>query len=315
MSASLFLTSGDLVADRRYDYARDLAARGDDEAAADLFAQAAEIAPTFASAWLALAECRERLNQHDDAIAAYRKALAADPADRHGAQVRLMRLGAVPLAEMPEGYVRALFDQYAPRFDEALVNDLHYRAPALLREAVLSVRSGAHFARGIDLGCGTGLAGKAFAGEVDEMVGVDLSAQMIARARATGCYGELHVADMLAGLRAEEDASCDLVLATDALVYVADLVPLLQDAARVLIADGILAFTTETHGGAGVTLGAGLRYAHAEAYVREAMRGTSFEVACLDLVSTRNEGAVPVPGLLAVAIRRPSSDAAGSPTR
>ncbi len=47
----LFLSSGDLIADRRYQHARDLAARGDLQAAADLFAQAVERAPDFASAW------------------------------------------------------------------------------------------------------------------------------------------------------------------------------------------------------------------------------------------------------------------------
>jgi predicted TPR repeat methyltransferase len=304
MTASLFLSSGDLVADRRYDYAVDLAARGDDAAAADLFAQAAEVAPHFASAWFALAECCERLNQHDDAVSAYRAALSADPADRHGAKVRLMRLGVEPLAEMPQSYVRALFDQYAPRFDEALVKALNYRAPDLLREAVVAVRPDAHFCRGYDLGCGTGLAGRAFASDVDEMIGVDLSREMIARARASGCYAVLHVSDMLTGLRAERDASCDLILAADALVYLADLSPLLREASRVLSANGLLAFTVETHAEEGVTLGAGLRYAHAEAYVREALRDADLEIARLDRSSTRDEAGTPVPGLVIVASRR-----------
>ena len=63
---------------------------------------------------------------------------------------------------MPPAYVRALFDQYAPRFEAALVDDLGYRGPALLFKAVLSVRAAvrkpAFFKRAIDLGCGTGLA-------------------------------------------------------------------------------------------------------------------------------------------------------------
>ena len=50
---------------------------------------------------------------------------------------------------------------------------------------------------------------------------------MIERSRATGLYAELDVADMLQGLRARADASADLILAADAMVYVADLAPVL----------------------------------------------------------------------------------------
>ena len=118
-----------------------------------------------------------------------------------------MRLGAEPLSGMPQAYVQALFDQYAPRFEAALVDDLGYRGPALLFKAVLSARRAARkpafFKRAIDLGCGTGLAAAAFAKEVDHFIGIDLSPRMIERARATGLYAELEVADMVQGLRAQ----------------------------------------------------------------------------------------------------------------
>ena len=142
-----------------------------------------------------------------------------------------MRLGAEPVAGMPQAYVQVLFDQYAPRFEAALVGDLGYRGPALLFKAVLSVRAAAKkpafFKRAIDLGCGTGLAAAAFAKEVDHFIGIDLSPRMIDKARATGLYAELEVADMVQGLRAKPDAGADLILAADAMVYVADLAPVL----------------------------------------------------------------------------------------
>ena len=46
---------------------------------------------------------------------------------------------------------------------------------------------------------------------------------MIEKAKATGLYAELEVGDMLEGLRGEPEASADLVLAADAMVYVPDL--------------------------------------------------------------------------------------------
>src|SRR3981081_3489106 len=275
MPARLFMSSGDLVADRRFDFARDLKMKGDLVAAADLLLQAIELAPGFASAWFTLGQIREQLGEDDAATAAFRKARQADPEDRHGASLRLILLGAQELSGMPQAYVRTLFDQYAPRFETALVDDLGYRGPALLFKAVLAarhaVRKPAFFKRGIDLGCGTGLAASAFASEVDHFIGIDLSPRMVERARASGLYAQLEVSDMVEGLRGRPDASADLILAADAMVYLSDLAPLLREAARVLGPGGLIAFTAETHGGDGVILGEGLRYAHAAGYVRAAL--------------------------------------------
>jgi predicted TPR repeat methyltransferase len=303
----LFLSSGDLVADRRFDFARDLQLKGDLAAAADLLLQATELAPGFASAWFTLGEIREQLGERDAAIAAFRKAREVDPGDRHGASLRLMRLGAEPVSGMPTAYVQVLFDQYAPRFEAALVGDLGYRGPALLFKAVLWVRSVARkpafFKRAIDLGCGTGLAAAAFAKNVDRFIGIDLSPRMIEKARATGLYAELEVADMLRGLRSKLEASAELILAADAMVYVADLMPVLAEANRVLAPGGMLAFTTETHDGDGVILGEGLRYAHSADHVRASVEAAGLDVSQLEDRSARNEDNVPAPGLVVVATK------------
>jgi predicted TPR repeat methyltransferase len=307
MPARLFLSSGDLMADRRFEFARDLQLKGDLPAAADLLMQAIELAPDFTSAWFTLAGIREELGERNAAIAAFQKARASDANDRHGAGLRLMRLGAEPVSGMPQAYVQTLFDQYAPRFESSLVDELGYRGPKLLFHAVLSVRAAARkpalFKRAIDLGCGTGLAASAFARSVDHFTGVDLSPRMIERSRATGLYAELDVADMLQGLRARPDASADLILAADAMVYVAELAPVLAEAARVLAPGGLLAFTTETHDGEGVVIGHGLRYAHAATYVRAAVESVGLKLSLLEDRSARNEDHAPVPGLVAVAAK------------
>jgi len=307
MPARLFLSSGDLVADRRYEFARDLWLKGDLVAAADLLQQAIELAPGFVSAWFTLGEIRQQLAERDAAIAAFRRALEADGNDPPGASLRLMRLGAEEVSAMPTAYVRTLFDQYAPRFERALIDDLGYRGPSLLFKAVLAargaVRKPAFFKRAIDLGCGTGLAAAAFAREIDRIIGIDLSPRMIEKARATGLYAELEVGDMLEGLRAKPDASADLILAADAMVYVADLVPVLKEANRVLAADGVLAFTAETHEGDGVALGSGLRYAHSALYVQSALEAAGLKLCRLEDLSARNEDNVPVPGLVVVATK------------
>lgn len=307
MPFRIFVSSGDLIADRRYDFARDLQLRGDLAAAADLMAQAAELAPGFASAWFALGEMQEELNQNSAAIEAYRKAVAADPADRHGASLRLMRLGATDLSEMPKEYVRSLFDQYAPKFDAALVGDLGYRGPEVLRKAVVAARQiqkkPVHFARVVDLGCGTGLAAKAFASVADTFIGIDISNGMIEQAKALKLYARLAVCDMIEGLATEADASADLVLSADAFVYLKDLAPVLCAAVRVLKPAALIGFTVETHAGAGTVIGEGFRYAHSEAAVRDALMQAGLAQPRIESVSTRNDGGKPVPGLVVTAIR------------
>src|SRR5437588_6937971 len=215
----VFISSGDLIADRRYDLARAYAADGELVAAADLFAQAVELSPGFASAWFALGETRETLGDREGARAAFARALAADPQDRHGAALHLARLGgADPATAALHDYVRTLFEQYAPRFDRAL-EDLNYSAPAMLRDAVTA--DGTRFGTMLDLGCGTGLAGAAFRPHVDWLVGVDLSPKMIEVARAKGLYDRLVIGDIakyLAEQRAD-NAGFHLVIAADVFAY------------------------------------------------------------------------------------------------
>lgn len=305
MPARLFFSSGDLIADRRFEFARDLQLKGDLAAAADLLDQAVELVPNFASAWFTLGEIRNQLGERDKATAAFREAAAADPDDRHGASVWLMRLGAERLSDMPRAYVQSLFDQYAPRFEAALVGDLGYRAPQLLFKAVLAVRSSARkpafFKRAIDLGCGTGLAASAFATQVDHFTGIDLSPKMIEQARAGGLYAQLEVEDMVAGLRGKADGGADLALAADAFVYVPDLAPVLSEVKRVLSPGGLLAFTVETHDGDGVVIGPGLRYAHGAGYLREVIVASGLALAHLEQASPRTEDNAPVRGLVVVA--------------
>ncbi len=208
---------------------------------------------------------------------------------------------------MPQGYVQTLFDQYAPRFEAALLGDLDYRAPQLLFKAVLSVRHAAKkpafFKRAIDLGCGTGLGAGAFAKEVDHFIGIDLSPGMIEQARATGLYAELEVSDMVAGLRCKADASANLILAADAMCYVRDIAPVLVEAKRVLAPGGAFAFTLETHDGDGVAIGEGLRYAHGKTIVRDKVVGAGLTLAHLEEASPRTEDNEPVRGLVIVAVK------------
>jgi predicted TPR repeat methyltransferase len=307
-TAPVFISSGDLIADRRYQWALDYLARGDRAGAAEILQQVLEAAPAFAGAWFALGAIREAEGDREGAGAAFLAAGKADPQDYHGARLRLARLGAGEATPaMMQRYVRRLFDQHAPRFDQSLLQHLDYRGPQLLFEAVMTVARSAgermRFAAMLDLGCGTGLAGAAFRAVVDRLSGIDLSAAMIDEARRKALYDRLEAGELIEFLDTEAavQARYELVVAADVLVYVQDLAVVAVAVRRVLAPRGLFGFTVETHSGDGVLLRESLRYAHGDAHVRAAMADAGLNLAHLAEVATRTESGAPVAGLLGVA--------------
>lgn len=289
-------SSGDLTADRRYGYGRDFLARGEPEAAADLFVQALERVPDWAAGHFALAEAREAAGDSAGARQAYGRAAELDPGNELGATLHLARLGAAPVPDAPpEGYVRALFDAYADRFETALV----------------AASRPAPFGRVLDAGCGTGLmaAALAEAGGWSDLVGVDLSPEMVARAEARGVYDALIVGEVVAAL-AERPAAQDLVVAADVLVYLGDLAPFLAAAAAALVPGGLVAVSVEkagageAAGGAGWVLRDSLRFAHSAAHLADAAARAGL-VPVGDMTETvlRQDRGQPITGLLALFAR------------
>ncbi len=300
-SPSLFISSGDPLLDRRFEWADGLLGRGEPRAAAELLEEILARAPEFIAGWFLLGHAREQAGERRGAIEAYRRALALDREDRLGAGLRLARLGEREASgAMPRAYVRTLFDQYAARFDGELRDALHYRGPELLRRAIDKVfGADRRFARALDLGCGTGLMGEVMRGRTDELVGVDLSPAMLAAAERKRIYDRLAVDDLVSFL-ATEERPFDLIVAADVFVYLDDLAPVLHLAAGRLAASGAIAFSVETHAGHGVILRDTLRFAHGEPHVRAAAAEAALDVAYLAKASTRIEKNSPVEGLLAV---------------
>ena len=295
-------SSGDLSADRRYEWGQGALAAGDAEGARDLFAQALECAPDWPAAWFALAQALERLERNEEAREAYARTLMLDPEDFQGAALGLARLGGLQPAAAPRAYVKNLFDQSAPRFDAHLVEKLAYRGPQILCEAIGRVAPGRRFAHVLDLGCGAGLFAAAIRSfsRADKISGVDLSPAMIERAREKGFYARLAAMDLTEFLDAESAESADLAAAADVFVYIGDLAHVFAGVFRVLRPGGLFAFTTQSGPTQGFGVGADLRFAHSDAYLRGLAAAHGFSVAEAFAVSTRKDRGADVPGWAAV---------------
>jgi len=302
------MTCCDLAAHRRLEVGLALVAEGDLAGAVSVFEQALEMAPDWPEAHFALADALHAAGRRDEAVAAYAAYLARDPADVMGAAIRLALLGAAPQPErLPEAYVKTLFDQYAPRFEESLIGHLAYRAPFQLRAALDAVAPTAGpCGRVLDLGCGTGLAGEALRNRAAWLEGVDLSPGMIEQAQRKGIYDRLEVADALIALGAANDRF-DIIVAADVVTYLGNLEPLLAAARRALVPGGVIAFSAQRAGGDGFVLGGDHRYSHSAAYLRATAEAAGFKIERLDDAVCRTEKGADVPGLIVVLGDRPAA--------
>lgn len=298
-------SSGDLLVDRRFDYAQGLAARGEFLAAAELLEQAIVIAPTWPPLPFHLGEClRQAGGREEDATIAFRSYLALDPDDHMGASVKLALIGVLaPPETLPEGYVRTLFDDYAPRFDDALLNDLHYITPKKMADAVRRMTNRPGFARLLDLGCGTGLATAEFVGICAHKTGVDLSAGMVELAREKNIFDDLHVGPIETYLSACT-TTFDLVLCADVLVYIGVLEQIFRDCARVMAEGALFAFSVQYLENGDWTLGEDHRYAHSQAYLERCLKDAGLSPVHLEKTVLRKDNGADIAGLIVVCIKQ-----------
>jgi predicted TPR repeat methyltransferase len=262
------------------------------------FQRALRIDYTFADARFALGCAWLEAGEPDKALEAFSHLEEDDEVAPKIADARAMK--AAPRSDAR--YVRHLFDQFSTDYDARMIGQLGYRAPAILRELADLVMAGRDGIAILDLGCGTGLSGAAFADLASRLDGVDLSPAMVAKARERNIYDSLVVGDIETQL-IEPAGEYDLILAADTLVYLGDLAPLLAGAARNLKPGGIFLATIERMEGEGYALGPKRRWRHSESYLRGQAAKCGFDVAGLVACVPRHEANVPVEGL-AVALSR-----------
>jgi predicted TPR repeat methyltransferase len=296
-------SSANPTADRRADYAEMLFADRNPAGAAEVMLGALELAPGWALGWFRLGEFHEAAGDAGPAVEAWRMALRLDPDDHSGAALKLALAGAQRQPDAPpSAFVETLFDQYADRFDGALVGTLGYRVPELLDAAIRQAAPGRRFAHAVDLGCGTGLMGERLRDLCDHLEGHDISAGMLRKARGKDIYDRLVKSDLQTLVLPASGA--DLVTAADVLMYVGALDRTLSMVAQGLERKGLFAFSVEVadEGGA-ATLRESRRYAHARTYVEQTLEGAGLAILSLARTTIRMDRGAPVEGLIVVARR------------
>lgn len=261
------------------------------------FEQATRLDPQAAEAWSQLGQLRRDAGDREGAVQAFEQALATgadEPLHRYF--LAALGEGAAPVTP-PAAYVRTLFDQYAQAFEPHVLS-LGYEAPTRLLQRAGELQP-AGFVRALDLGCGSGLCGRAARDVAAAVDGVDLSGEMVARAAATGAYDELVQADLVEHLQ-RTGHRYDLVIAADVFIYVGALEAVFDGVMRVLKPGGLLCFTveaaTDDHD---LQLRPSLRYAHSERLLRAQAARVGLRVAALERGALRRDQDGTIEGLYA----------------
>jgi predicted TPR repeat methyltransferase len=216
---------------------------------------------------------------------------------------------AAPPVQVPQAYVENLFDRFSDHFDERLLNQLTYKAPKLLCEVFCNVAKGEKAYEGckelVDLGCGTGLAGKYFQAICATLTGVDISSEMIEKARLRGIYDELIVNEIMAYLGSVA-LPIDIFIATDVFNYFGEMEPILAACRNRQGVGGLLAFSVETlettsaNEQVGFKLASSGRFQHERHYVLTSAVNAGYQLmTCAERV-LRHEDGLDVQGYLFV---------------
>ncbi len=276
------------------------------ETAAETFQTAIDLDPRHIDAHYRLSIVLHCLDRSEEAIVALYKVLELDPEHGRAKHMRDAMEGRYT-SHAPDSYVTALFDNYSPRYDRHLVEVLQYRGPEMIHEAILAASPATAFDCALDIGCGTGLVGRAVGDLTERLEGVDLSAKMIDKAAETGVYDALHKIDIFDYLVIVEASPTrfDLVVSGDVLIYIGDLDMLFDKLAPVMRPGGLFVFTVEEkrEEGHGFALRSTGRYVHRPDYIERVAQAHGFDVLSLESCVVRQQSDKPVHGLV-VALRR-----------
>lgn len=219
------------------------------------------------------------------------------PEDEIPAAVDFMAasLGDGPMpAVAPAAYVAHMFDDAADSYDDRLVNGLGYQGPQLLTDAIqATIRPQSGELEILELGCGTGLAGQRLRPFAKRLSGIDLSGEMLRRARDRQIYDDLAQSEIVQFLSGSS-RRFDLIVAVDVLNYIGDLNPVFAGMTRCLRQNGHCAVTVESREDVEYRLRGTRRYQHSRAYLEDCARIAGLTLQSLDQVVLRREQGEPV---------------------
>lgn len=265
--------------------------------AIDYLERAAEVDPSYLPTHLNLGALYLKMNAVGKAVVAYQAALELKPDDEELQHIITALQQSDTPEKAPEAYVQHLFDQYATFYDKHLMDCLKYQVPAKIFQAISEDidTENVHWTI-LDLGCGTGLCGAQFRPLADQLIGIDVSAEMVAIAKEKNIYTELAVEDAETALSHFREN--DLILAADVFTYIGKLDKIFELAKAALKQGGIFAFSVEKTFTEPYVLQQTIRYAHSKKYLDQLIADNAFDIVRFDNLVLRENKRENVEGYL-----------------
>lgn len=241
----------------------------------------------FVQAHCNLADAYRNEGRLPEAKEAYNRAFSIQP-DNVFAKHMLDALKGNQTKSPPEQFVEQLFDQYAPTFDNELVEKLRYNLPATLGKLISNREDGKVVNSVLDMGCGTGLLGTEIRGFCQKLEGVDISKQMLQVAEHKNIYDKLthkNIIDFLS----EKELNYDYFVAADVFEYVGDLSEIFNLIVSKTQERVTLIFSTEHSETYEYRLENTGRYSHSKRYIEKLCCEFGYTLSHFEITKLRKE--------------------------
>ena len=256
--------------------------------AEESYKMALSIKPDSVEAHSNLGHVLHTLGKFNEAADSLRRAVGIEP-DLPGVQHCLNALLGITTDFAPRQYVEDVFNSYAKKFDNHLVNVLKYDAPIMLKKALLDLGLAQRkYKNVIDLGCGTGLSGLEFRDIAETLIGIDLSEEMVRKAEQKNIYDQLYVDDIVGRLEILK-TQFSLFISSDVFAYIGDLLPLFSCIKRHSTQNSLLVFSTEHTDDGDFILRNTARYAHSKDYILSIAKQQGFRLEFFTTCNLRYE--------------------------
>jgi predicted TPR repeat methyltransferase len=255
-----------------------------------------QLVPEHLSAHKNLAWTAHSAGTTELAVAHFSKITRLDP-DNQSAAHMLAAIRGDTAETTPQEYVAEIFDNYAGRYEQSLVEELGYRVPQQLLSLLTAIDGDRNYESVLDLGCGTGLAGELFADQAGTLVGIDLAAEMVALARAKELYTTLMVTDIKEFLQTTK-GSYELIVAADVFGYLGAMEEVFLGVGHCATREARLLFSTELGSGTVPELRPSGRFAHPDSYIRKTSQAAGWKLLSSRSAELRRERGRQVIGTL-----------------
>lgn len=256
------------------------------------------LSPDHHSALVNLGATFLQRNQPELACEYYERAQDIRPSDAISHVLSALKQDNSHQETAPPSYVTDLFDNYALHYDNHLSDVLDYQLPKRLSHMISSLL---HLAPSssltLDLGCGTGLCADALRPISRELVGIDLSQNMLDQASKKSRYDRL-LCSNIETLQHEYARRCDLLLCADTLPYIGDLTKLFIAASEYLKTNGYWIFSIEDCHEKDFSLNQTARFSHNPEYIRRLCGSFGFSVFHHERLALRTQQNAYVDGVV-----------------